>query len=75
MLLCGLYAFAEKKRKLVICFAHITNRMAAVEGDFEKGESSGSVGSLRLIGAVAEHWNENQLVGNRPKGNEIDATS
>jgi hypothetical protein len=71
----SLYAFAEKKRKPVICFAHITNQMAAVEGDFEKGESSGSVESLRLIGAVAEHWSENQLVGSRPKKNEIDAIS
>jgi uridine phosphorylase len=62
----SLYAFAEKKRKPVVCFAHITNRMAAVKGDFEKGESSGSVASLRLIGAVAEYWNENQFVGRRP---------
>jgi len=52
----SLYAFAQTKRRPVICFAHITNRMAAIEGDFEKGESSGSVESLRLIGAVADWW-------------------
>jgi uridine phosphorylase len=45
----ALYAFAQFKRKAVICFAHITNSMAQSEGDFEKGEKSGSVRSLELI--------------------------
>jgi hypothetical protein len=47
--------------------AHITNRMAAIEGDFEKGESSGSVVSLRLISAVAEYWNKNQALRKEPR--------
>jgi uridine phosphorylase len=71
----SLYAFAQKKRKPIVCFAHITNRMAAFEGDFEKGEFSGSVASLRLIGAVAAYWNQNPLVANRPKKKRVDATS
>jgi len=33
----ALYAFAEAKQKPVVCLAHVTNRMARTEGDFEKG--------------------------------------
>jgi purine-nucleoside phosphorylase len=32
----ALYAFASARRVPVICLAHLTNRMAQVEGDFEK---------------------------------------
>lgn len=52
----SLYAFAQARKKPVVCFAHITNRMGAVEGDFEKGEADGSVASLRLIEAVVTGW-------------------
>jgi len=52
----SLYAFAQVREKPVVCFAHITNRMGAVEGDFEKGEADGSVESLRLIEAVVAGW-------------------
>lgn len=52
----SLYAMAEAKRRLVICFAHITNRMGVEEGDFEKGEGDGSVESLRLLKALALAW-------------------
>lgn len=52
----SLYAFAQAKEKPVVCFAHITNRMGVSEGDFEKGEADGTVASLRLIEAVAQHW-------------------
>jgi uridine phosphorylase len=31
----ALYAFAQVKGKDVVCFAHITNQMAQIEGDFE----------------------------------------
>ena len=30
----ALYAFAEAREKAVVCFAHVTNQMARVEGDF-----------------------------------------
>lgn len=49
----SLYAFAQAKQKPIVCFAHITNRMGVLEGDFEKGEADGSLESLRLIEAVA----------------------
>jgi hypothetical protein len=34
-----------------LCFAHVTNRMAQVEGDFEKGEADGVDDALRLLAA------------------------
>ncbi|MFH0907326.1 MAG: nucleoside phosphorylase [bacterium] len=49
----SLYAFAEARRKTVVCFAHVTNQMGNTKNDFEKGESSGSVASLQLIETVA----------------------
>ena len=45
----ALYAFAEAKNKNVVCFAHLTNTMAQNEGDFEKGESFGSIDTLNLL--------------------------
>lgn len=48
----GLYAFAEKKDKDVICFAHLTNSMARDEGDFEKGEEFGSLKTIDLLSEV-----------------------
>ena len=48
----ALYAFAAARRVPVICLAHVTNQMAQVEGDFEKGEAGGSDDSLRALAAV-----------------------
>ena len=52
----ALYAFAQAKGKPVVCFAHVTNQMASIEGDFEKGAASGSTDALRVIGAAARRW-------------------
>ena len=52
----ALYAFAEARRKAVICFAHVTNQMAQAAGDFEKGEADGSVDALAVIAATARGW-------------------
>ncbi len=49
----ALYAFARARQRDVLCFAHVTNQMAVVEGDFEKGEADGARDSLDLIAAVA----------------------
>ena len=49
----ALYAFAHTKGVLVLCFAHVTNSMGQVEGDFEKGEADGVVTSLKVITAAA----------------------
>jgi uridine phosphorylase len=49
----ALYAFAAARKAAVICFAHVTNRMARVDGDFEKGEAGGAGDALRILAAVA----------------------
>ncbi len=49
----ALYAFAQARHRDVLCFAHVTNRMAVVEGDFEKGEADGAHSSLDVIAAAA----------------------
>jgi uridine phosphorylase len=54
----GLYAFAHARRQPVLCFAHVTNQMAVVEGDFEKGDADGSAASLKVIAAAASAWRE-----------------
>ena len=52
----ALYAFAASRDKQVICFAHVTNQMAQIEGDFEKGEADGTVHALAVIRAAAVAW-------------------
>lgn len=50
----ALYAFAQARHKPVLCFAHVTNQMGRVDGDFEKGEADGSHDALRLIAIAAD---------------------
>jgi len=50
----ALYAFAEARKKNVICFAHVTNQMASITGDFEKGEHNGSVDALKVLFRVID---------------------
>jgi uridine phosphorylase len=52
----ALYAFAQACRRPVICFAHVTNRMAQDEGDFEKGAAGGAHEALRLISGTVRAW-------------------
>jgi uridine phosphorylase len=52
----ALYAFAQARRKPVLCFAHVTNQMATIIGDFEKGAADGTVDSLVVITAAAHAW-------------------
>src|SRR5579872_464362 len=49
----ALYAFARAARHSVLCFAHVNNQMAVVEGDFEKGEADGAHDSLDVIATAA----------------------
>lgn len=70
----ALYAFAEATESPVVCFAHVTNQMASIEGDFEKGAANGSADSLRVIGATAERWlawNEHDVQGLTAGGSEL----
>ncbi|MCP4383844.1 MAG: nucleoside phosphorylase [Hyphomicrobiales bacterium] len=50
----ALYAFATARGKPVICFAHVTNQMGQVEGDFEKGEANGAADGLKIVVATAQ---------------------
>ncbi len=52
----ALYAYAAAREKPVLCFAHVTNQMGRIEGDFEKGLGDGAEESLRLISLVARRW-------------------
>lgn len=54
----ALYAFAQARRKPVLCLAHVTNQMAVSAGDFEKGEADGAYASLIVIGALGRAWRE-----------------
>ncbi|HEX4178393.1 MAG TPA: nucleoside phosphorylase [Rhizomicrobium sp.] len=49
----ALYAFAQARRRPVLCFAHVTNQMARIEGDFDKGADDGARDSLELIATAA----------------------
>jgi len=49
----ALYALARARDLPVICFAHVTNRMGTVEGDFEKGEEDGVAATLRVVARTA----------------------
>jgi uridine phosphorylase len=49
----ALYAFAQARQKPVLCFAHVTNQMGRVDGDFEKGEADGSRDALQLVAIAA----------------------
>ena len=60
----ALYAFAQARRRRVLCFAHVTNQMGQIEGDFEKGEADGAVEALAVILAAAKalrHHHEHPL--------------
>jgi uridine phosphorylase len=59
----ALYAFAEARKKPVICFAQITNRMGSVENDFEKGEAQGSLAALEVIDQAAGYWESQKFPG------------
>jgi uridine phosphorylase len=50
----ALYAFAHVRPRPVLCFAHVTNQMGRIDGDFEKGEADGSRDALQLIAIAAD---------------------
>jgi uridine phosphorylase len=49
----ALYAFATARGRDVICLAHVTNQLGAIEGDFEKGAENGSDEALRVVARIA----------------------
>ncbi len=59
----ALYAFAAACARPVLCFAHVTNQMAQIEGDFEKGEAGGAHDAILLLGAAADAWSRSDTAG------------
>jgi uridine phosphorylase len=56
----ALYALAQARKYQIICFAHVTNQMGQSEGDFEKGDASGSATALYVVGQTARSWRQRQ---------------
>jgi len=52
----ALYAFAKARNRLVLCLAHVTNQMALIDRDFEKGAADGAEISLKVIALAAASW-------------------
>jgi hypothetical protein len=48
----ALYAFAKARDRAVLCFAHVTNQMGRIEGNFEKSIADGADGSLKVEGTT-----------------------
>ena len=49
----ALYAFAQARGRPVVCFAHVTNQMGRIEGDFEKGHAEGATHALGIVVTAA----------------------
>jgi len=49
----ALLAFATATDHPVVCFAHVTNQMAQIDGDFEKGPADGAEQALAVALAVS----------------------
>ena len=45
---------SSARGKPVICFAHVTNQMGQIEGDFEKGQADGTTDALRIVVKAAQ---------------------
>ena len=54
----ALYAMAQARQDQIICFAHVTNQMGQSEGNFEKGEASGSETALYVVSQTARFWRQ-----------------
>jgi len=52
----ALYALASAKNYPIVCIAHVTNVMAQVENDFEKGEQAGNAMFLQLLTLMTKMW-------------------
>ena len=48
----ALYAFSQATGHAVLCLAFVTNQMAQVDVDFEKGEADGTVAALAVLRTI-----------------------
>lgn len=61
----ALYAYAQARRIPIVCFAHVTNQMANIEGDFEKGEREGTRDALQVVALTSKVWLSNGRLTSR----------
>ena len=61
----ALYAFATVAGHAIVCFALVTNHMAQMEGDFEKGEQAGSATMLQVLGQTVRCWQQQRHTDTR----------
>ena len=57
----GKKGFPKARQFQIVCFAHVTNQMGQSEGDFEKGEASGSETTLSVVSQTARCWRHRQV--------------
>lgn len=57
----ALYALAQAKAYPILCMARVTNQMAVVGDDFEKGEERGNRDLMRLLEVLERAWKEEAL--------------
>jgi len=62
----ALYALAQARQYQIICFAHVTNQMGQAEGDFEKGEASGSKTAFSVVHQTARSWRQRNAEQTKP---------
>ncbi|HEV2459667.1 MAG TPA: hypothetical protein VGS80_15025, partial [Ktedonobacterales bacterium] len=62
----ALYALASARQYQIVCFAHVTNQMGQADGDFEKGEASGSKTALSVVRQTAHAWRQRNKEPARP---------
>ena len=62
----ALYALAQARQFQIVCFAHVTNQMGQAEGDFEKGEASGSETALSVVSQTAHAWRQRETEPTQP---------
>ncbi len=62
----ALYTLAQARQFQIICFAHVTNQLGQTEGDFEKGEASGSETALSVVSQTAHAWRQRETEPTQP---------
>jgi len=72
----ALYGLARAQNRPVLCFAHVTNQIARIEGDFEKGQADGTRSSLDVIVTAARAlwlWSYRRVPGALMSGSFRDS--
>jgi hypothetical protein len=72
----GAVKLLTRTNRPVLGFAHVTNQMARIEGDFEKGEADGTRSSLDVIVTAARacgFWSYRRVPGALMSGSFRDS--